>query len=386
MRRLGRSELFDGATGVVVAATLVAITRRVDVVEGDDRLLDAVGYGCLALAGMSMVARRRVPAVALVVASVAVGVYTARGYPGGPVYAAPLVGAYAVASSRPRARAVPLVAGATAVVPLSGLASDPGRVPWLLALVYVGWVAVATLLGEAERGRRVYFAGLKERARYLEETRETEARRRAAEERLRVARDVHDIVAHALAGIALQAGVGVRLAEADPRQAREALVGIRQASKDALAELRVTLDLTRGEQARGAEVRVPSPGVADLGRLVADAAAAGVEVCLEARGGRHPLPAAIEVAAYRIVQESLTNVARHADAPTATVTLTYLDGGLEVEVIDDGRGQAGVEGSGGHGIRGMRERAAAVGGRLETGSRPEGGFRVWAHLPTVAAG
>jgi signal transduction histidine kinase len=386
MSRLGRSEVVDVTTGVVVAVALVAITRRIDTAGNSAGLLDPIGYACLAVAGISMMARRQLPSVALVVASAAVGVYTARTYPGGPVYATPLVGAYAVASSRPRATALPLVAGATTAVPLSGLISDPGHTAGLLALVYVGWVTVATLLGEAARGRREYLVGLEERAQYLEETREEEARRRAAEERLRVAQDVHDVVAHALAGIALQAGVGDRLAEQDPSQARDALVGIRQASRDALAELRTTLDLTRGGEADEGAARAPVPGVARLERLGADAAAAGVEVRVEEHGDRHALPSAIDITAYRIVQESLTNVARHAESRLATVTLTYLEGGLEIEVIDAGCGNAGTQGAGGLGIRGMRERAAAVGGRLEAGPRLGGGFRVWAHLPTAIVG
>jgi len=119
---------------------------------------------------------------------------------------------------------------------------------------------------------------------------------------------------------------------------------------------------------------------------VSDAAGNGMDVRVEVRGDRHPLPAVIEVAAYRIVQESLTNVVRHAGSPTATVTLTYVDTGFEVEVLDEGRGVAGVDEPAGHGITGMKERAAAVGGRLEAGPGPQGGFRVWARLPVGAPG
>jgi signal transduction histidine kinase len=224
---------------------------------------------------------------------------------------------------------------------------------------------------------------VEERARFVEENREQETRRRVAEERLRIARDVHDSVAHALAGIALRAGVGARLGARDPRQAQEALEGIRRASTDALKELRVTLDLmrTRGEE----QPRELAPRLADLDGLVNEAVQNGMEVRVENRGDPRPLPAAIEVAAYRIVQESLTNVARHSGSSTATVTFAYDKDGFEVEVADNGRGLGGAANDGiGHGIQGMKERATALGGRLEAGPRAGGGFRVWTKLPTNA--
>jgi signal transduction histidine kinase len=384
MRRLTRSDLFDAAAGAFVAAALVAITRGIDAAEGE-RQLGAVAYACLVVAGASLAGRRRFPAVGLMLASAAVGVYAARSYPGGPIFVTPLVGVYSVAAMWSRRRAIPLVAVATLTVLLPALVferstDDSG----LIALVYVGWVGVALLVGEAARARREYLVGLEERARYLEESREQETRRRVAEERLRTARDVHDVVAHALASIALQAGVGVRLAAGDPQQAEDALVRIRRASTGALGELRGVLDLLRANDA--AELRDPTPALADLDRLVSDAADSGMDVRVEVRGDRHPLPAVIEVAAYRIVQESLTNVVRHAKSPTATVTLTYIDTAFEVEVLDDGRGVAGADEPGGHGITGMKERAAAVGGRLEAGPGPQGGFRVWAQLPVGARG
>jgi len=248
----------------------------------------------------------------------------------------------------------------------------------------VGWTAAALLLGEIARARDEYVVGVEERARYLEESREREARRRIAEERLRIAQDVHDAVAHSLAGIAVRAGVGVRLRARHPQQAREALEGIRRASKDALRELRVTLDLMRAGDAEG--LREPAPGPADLDRVVSDAADNGMEVRVEVHGHPHPLPAAIELAAYRIVQESLTNVARHAGLPAATVTLAYVAAGLEVEVVDEGQGVSPMGDQAGYGITGMRECAAAVGGRLETGARPQGGFRVWTKLPAGTPG
>jgi len=165
----------------------------------------------------------------------------------------------------------------------------------------------------------------------------------------------------------------------DPEQARDALEGIRRASKDALTELRITLDLMRGMGGTGP--REPARGLTDLDRLVSDAADNGMDVRVEVRGHPHPLPAAVELAAYRIVQESLTNVARHAGSPAATVTLGFVADAFEIEIVDKGRSVSFREEQSGHGIAGMKERAAAVGGRFEAGARPQGGFRVWTKLP-----
>jgi signal transduction histidine kinase len=382
MSGLTRSDLFDAAVGASVAAALVVITSQIDVAD-DERGLDAVAYASLAVAGSSLALRRRLPAVALMIASAAVGVYAARDYPGGPIWVMPLVAVYSVAACWPRRRTVPVVALALLTVLVPGLVFHrSGGGPGLVALVYVGWAAAGLLLGEAARARHERIAAFDERARYLEQSREQEARRRVAEERLRIARDVHDVVAHSLASIALQAGVGGRLAARDPRQAQDALARIRRASTDALGELRVVLDLLRSEDA--AEARDRTPALADLDRLVSDVGGSGLEVRVDVRGRPHPLPAVVELAAYRILQESLTNVIRHAASATATVTLTYVDSRLELEVVDQGRGSASTAVQGGHGIRGMRERAAAVGGRLEAAPGPQGGFRVWAQLPAGA--
>jgi hypothetical protein len=181
MKTLTRSDLFDAALGASVATALVVITRGIDAAE-DERLPDAAGYACLMVAGAALALRRRLPAVALMVASAAVGVYGARSYPGGPIFVTPLVGVYSVVGLWPRRRSIPLVAAATLTALLPALLFDDATDgPVVLALVYVGWVTVAVLLGEAGRSRREYLVGLEERARYLEHSREQEARRRVAE-------------------------------------------------------------------------------------------------------------------------------------------------------------------------------------------------------------
>jgi signal transduction histidine kinase len=241
------------------------------------------------------------------------------------------------------------------------------------------------LVGDAVRARRLSVVALEERARALEAGREEEARRRVAEERVRIARDVHDVVAHSLASISIQAGMGAHLLDRRPEDARAALEAIKQASREALTELRATLDVLRDP---GAAPRSPTPtaGLAQLPALLASVEQAGVAVRSITAGEGPPLDPAVDAAAYRIVQESLTNVMRHAGPCRVEVRATHSPADLCVEVVDDGAGSAGAPAPGtpgsGHGITGMGERAALVGGRVTAGPRGDGpGFRVRAVLP-----
>jgi signal transduction histidine kinase len=255
------------------------------------------------------------------------------------------------------------------------------------ALLLLGWLAGLVLAAEAVRLTR-------ERAAGARAARQLDARRAASEERLRMARDLHDVIGHNISLINVQAGVGLDLWDSQPEQARAALAAIRAVSKDALGELRTMLAALRED---GADApRAPAPGLDRLPDLIAVTGAAGLPVRSETAGQPGPLPAAVDLAAYRVIQESLTNVARHAGPATATVRLSYAPGWLDIEVSDDGHGaEAGlgaVSGRGGapppgtgSGIAGMRERAAAVGGRLDAGPRPGGGFAVTARLPLGGA-
>ena len=246
----------------------------------------------------------------------------------------------------------------------------------------VGWAAAAWFWGDGVRTRRAYLAGLEERARYLEETREDEARRRVTHERLRIARDLHDVLAHSIASINVQAGSAVHVMDRRPEQAREALVAIKTASQEALDELRATITPLR--EVEDDLPRAPAPSLTRLEPLLETAARAGLPVEVGVRGEPRVIPTAVDVAGFRIVQESLTNVVRHAGARRATVTLDYGPAYVDLEVTDDGQGGNGVNGEPGHGIAGMRERAEATGGFVEAGPRFAGGFRVWARLPTTA--
>ncbi|WP_395297436.1 sensor histidine kinase [Kitasatospora hibisci] len=214
-------------------------------------------------------------------------------------------------------------------------------------------------------------------------------------ERLRIARELHDMVAHSIGIVAIQAGVGSRVLDTQPAAAREALEAIEATSRETLAGLRRTLVALRrtdpAEAGRGSlasntrrEPPAPAPGLADLDRLVAATADAGVRVELRRSGDQRPLPPELDLSAYRIVQEALTNVVRHADVGHCRVAVEYGDEELSVEVVDDGRGAARAPGKNpgqGFGLVGMRERVALLHGRLSVGPRPEGGFRVAARLP-----
>lgn len=242
------------------------------------------------------------------------------------------------------------------------------------------WILGSTALGFAVASRRAYVDEFRRRALEAERTREEEAQRRVNEERLRIARDVHDGVAHALASISLQASAAGAVIETDPEGAREALRQIRGASVSALAELRATLGVLRQP---GGPAATEDPALDRLARLADVLRAGGIEVSVDRRGQEdRSVPAEIGNVAYRVLQEALTNVLRHSGAKHADVIMAYDRSRLVISVADDGVGpQCGAGRGTGFGIRGMRERVEAVGGHLEAGVKPGGGFLVRADLP-----
>jgi signal transduction histidine kinase len=250
------------------------------------------------------------------------------------------------------------------------------------------WLAVGAVLGlvlvAGDIARTTTEAGLSARRAMAEER-----RRQASDERLRMARELHDVLAHNISLINVQAGVALHLMDGDPEQARTALTAIKRASKDTLGELRAALGVLRGD-GDDAAPRSPTPGLAQLPELIEQVRAAGHPVVTDL-ADLPELPAPVQLAAFRVVQEALTNVRRHAGTATATVTMRYDGGELTVRVDDDGRTgagtgtQHGTEQGAGSGIAGMRERATALGGTLHAAHRPDGGFRVEARLPAPAA-
>jgi signal transduction histidine kinase len=332
-----------------------------------------VAGGLLLVAGpLALTVRRRHPVAALWVAFAA----TLAPASSWPAFLSLIVAFFVAATSgRRRAAWVVIVVGYVSSVWLEQLAYGRPATSLDAALLLAAWLAVLVIAAEAVRLRR-------ERIAQTRAARQLDARRRASEERLRMARDLHDVIGHTVSLINVQAGVGLDLMDTQPDQARAALTAIRTVSKEALGELRAMLAAFRedGEDAP----RSPPPGLDRLPEIVGLIEAAGLSVATEVSGTRRPLPAAVDLAAFRIVQESLTNVARHAGPAAVIVHLTYAPGRLLVEVTDDGgaadHGPPGA--GGGTGIAGMRERAAALGGRLTAGPRPGGGFAVTARLPT----
>jgi signal transduction histidine kinase len=339
--------------------------------------LDALGFALLAAGPLALLGRRRWPVATLVFVAAVTVLFFALGYPFGPAWLALLVALFtAIGGGRRLAAWLTALVAVPAFIGLAALFGR-GQVPTLGGILpHLGWLLLVLVVAEAARIRR-------ERLMEAERTRAEEDRRRAGEERLRIARELHDVLAHNISLINVQAGVALHLMDEQPEQSRTALAAIKQASNDALRELRSVLDILR----QGAEApRAPTSGLDSLDGLVANAEAAGLAVRTRVEGTPRPLPAGVDLAAYRIVQEALTNVTRHAGPASATVLVGYGDGELRVQVDDDGRGAAAPPAQGGgNGIRGMRERAAALGGELDAGPRPGGGFRVAARLPLNGA-
>ncbi|PYC68204.1 two-component sensor histidine kinase [Streptomyces tateyamensis] len=242
---------------------------------------------------------------------------------------------------------------------------------WLLVLLFL----VSWLSGNSARQNREHAAELRGQA----------AAQAVTAERLRIARELHDMVAHSIGIIAIQAGVGARVIERQPAEAASALRVIETTSRETLAGLRRMLGaLRQAEPGRSAAPLDPSPGLDGLAELVARTTTAGVRVELRRSGERRPLPAEIELSAYRIVQEALTNVVRHAGTDFCLVELDQRPDELALEIVDEGRG-ADPDRAGGYGLVGMRERVALLHGSLRAGNRPDGGFQVSARLPLPAS-
>jgi signal transduction histidine kinase len=332
----------------------------------------------LGLGGAALLARRRYPVVVLLVTLVSA--IWAMELGAKAIWFAVIVAFFTAILARRRAAAIgSLIIGYVASVWPPWLIGQRKHTSAEFAIVLAAGLVFLLVLAELIRIRS-------QRAAALERGREEELRRRASEERMRMARDLHDVVAHNISVINVQANTALHLMDRQPERARSALVTINDVSKQALIELRSVLGVLRDVDGPGDAPRAPAPGLARLGDLVETAAAAGLTVRVQEDGPRAPLPADVDLTAYRIIQEALTNSARHSGGTAATVRLGFGDGGLRVEVDDDGTirgtGQPPARASGsGNGIAGMTERAAALGGTLEAGPRPGGGFGVRAWLP-----
>jgi signal transduction histidine kinase len=309
-------------------------------------------------AALSLVVRRRWPLVTLAIVTVVTTIYLVLGYAYGPILLTMLVAVYSVARHRPTRTAAVATALAFAVLAVDLVVRVGVGASVLLIVPWSAWVVLPFALGI---GLRSYG-----------ENRARQRNRRADEERLRVAQEVHDIVGHGLSAIQMQADIALHVMPKQPEQAAAALAAISRTSREALDELRVTLALAR-EDTRG-----PMPGLAQLDALAARTGESGLPVRIHTAGQPRPLPGPVDLAAYRVVQESLTNALRHAGPASATVHVGYHPDAVSVVVVDTGRG--GELGPG-QGIEGMRRRVTALGGAFSAGPADGGGFRVSARIP-----
>jgi signal transduction histidine kinase len=381
------ADRLGGATRLVLPALVAAAIQLAGSVgaashQPQTRPLDPVAVALLLAGPVALLARQRWPMATVAATAAALLTYLALGYPYGPVvvsFAFALLSAVILG----RRRSAWVLAGLTYLGLLATVWFRQGPPSgWVLSGVGA-WLLVLLTVAELARARR-------DRLARDRRARAEAAERSATEERLRIARDLHDVLAHHVSLINVQAGTALHLLDSQPGVARDALTAIKASSKEVLVELRTMLGVLRrvDEQAP----RGPVAGLAGLDELAARMRGGGLPVTVRRIGAARPLPLAVDTAAFRIAQESLTNVHRHAGASAATVLVDYSGTAVVVQVDDDGRarpGPRGAPGDGpvvGNGIPGMRERAAALGGRLAAGPRPDGGFRVRAELPVPTGG
>ncbi|MFC8593613.1 sensor histidine kinase [Streptomyces atroolivaceus] len=361
--------LLDTAAAAAIGAVVVTAAYLASSPGVLDVLL--VAAGSLALA-----AHRRAPRAVLVVTTLCMFGYAVHARPGSWVALPVVVAVHAVARNGHRAQAVGTGAvfllGYTTVM----LVSVPGVQDTVeRMLLLLGWFLCAGVTGLIDKNWQAYLRQTEQRALDAERTREETALRRAGEERLRIARELHDSLTHSISIVKLQAGVAVHLARKRGTEVEPALLAIQEASGEAMRELRSTLEVLR------TDVVDPGTGLDRMAELAGRARAAGMALAVAVEGDVRALPADVDGAAYRIVQEALTNVARHADRADTSVRLSYEDTALVVSVDDEGPCLPGDRVTPGTGLTGMRERVTALGGTLETAPRARGGFSVRAELP-----
>ena len=332
--------------------------------------LDLLGYALLTAGGLALAARRRAPVPVLAVTGLCAVGYQAAGFDVPAV--AYLFAVYAAVRAGHRtvtvAASVIMLAGLPLAAMASGLDDTGEAFAQARGALELAWLIAAGAAGEALRQAE-------RRADEAERTREETARRRAGEERLHIARELHDSLTHQISVIKVQAEVAVHLARRRGEQVPETLLAIREAGREAARELRVTLEALRDDD------KNPPHGLDRVAELVQRARTTGLDATLTIEGQRHDVPAAVDRTVYRIVQESLTNIARHAAAATASVRIDYRPDALAVRVDDDGKATPDTAPVPGVGLLGMRERVTALGGHLRAEPRSEGGFTVQAELP-----
>jgi signal transduction histidine kinase len=341
--------------------------------------LNWFGYLLLVAGPVALLFRTRYPYTVLMTVLAITVAFRLAGFGNGPVFLSLIVAFLSAASAVPRWWTYPL--------PLVGWVTIVWLVPWVrgedpppmvAAGALAAWLLVLVAIAEGIRQRRSVLEARRQRQAAMAREAQSEQERRATQARLSIARELHDVLAHSLSMINVQSSVALELLDEHPERAGPALAAIKDASRQAISDVHSLVEALRTE---AGQPTAPTPGIADLDSLVSSARATGLTVSTEVQGERRALPAVVDVAAARIVQESLTNVVRHSSAKNAAVTVSYRPGDLMVAVDDDGRPLNAGTTTGGSGIAGMRERARALGGELTARRRAGGGFSVRATFP-----
>jgi signal transduction histidine kinase len=373
--------LIDGGFALLVAVSTVAaiVTGRFGGPTG--RGWDVVRIAATFVACGVLPLRRAYPRQVLACEAILVALLVALLGVRGPITLLAALAVYTAAAINDRRVPVITVASVTGLVGLAALVTQGGP-NWEVAVSGPAVVLLGWLAGENTRTRRDYTTAVAERAAEREEEREARVHRAAADERVRIARELHDVVAHAMSVVAVRAGVARVVLDTQPDEAREALGIIETTSRQALQEMRLIVDVLRQSEEPAADLS-PAPGLADIDQLIEQVTQAGVRVETLTEGNVRTLPAGVDLSAYRIIQEALTNVVRHAGSSTAHLRLSYKPAELEIELTDDGGSPTANSKNpgGGHGLVGMRERVALYGGELSAAPTADG-FKVLARLPT----
>ncbi|MFF7245707.1 sensor histidine kinase [Embleya sp. NPDC008237] len=382
-----RGRTSDVALAAAVGVLVVAFTL-VDMVPMDNT--DLVGLVPVVAACAALFVRRDHPIAVLLLTLLANAVYYPFVVTDGPIFVTFAVALYSAAAEGHLVIGTIVGVGFATAIGISEYSSGENHLADAALFLLYGWIVAVIALGGMLHNRNAFLAEAQRRAAEAEHTLEEEARRRAVEERLRIARELHDVLGHHLSLINVQSGAALHGFARAPDRAEQALDAIKRTSRDALRELRETLGVLR--QVDEEAPTAPAPSLAALDELVAHLGRAGVQVRLELPHGMRPLPPAVDLAAYRIVQEALTNVTRHSGAASAVVRIEFEERRVRVRIDDEGRGggtgfatgsgePAGSGRGSGSGVAGMGERARALGGEFDAGARPGGGYRVSASLP-----
>jgi signal transduction histidine kinase len=387
--------IVDGSIAVGLAVLGLSIEGAQPPTE-DYRDPDLLGAALTVASTLPLVLRRRHPLATYLAISLPAFAYLALEYGGGGPFLGLLVGLYAVAAHVGRRPAVYCLAGTLLFMGV-GFVIESDDVTAADVVGIIGVFLSSWVLGDNMRVRRAYVVAVEDRAAQLEREQDAQAQRAVLEERSRIARELHDVVAHSMSVMVVQAGAARLTLDRDPDQAVEAIGQIESTGRSALNEMRRLVGVLRGgggpDGADDPASRLPQPGIDQLAGLVQQCRDAGLEVSLQVYGRQRSLPSGIELVVYRIVQEALTNTMQHAGPARAEVALHFDEDAISLSVVDDGRGAAangggpaGRDGGPGHGLAGMRERVALYGGEVTAGPQLGGGFRVWVEIPLVETG